>query len=193
MLVLLPTVSNKMLAKWQGPYPNVRQIGPVTYEINMFDHVRKKRILHVNMLKPWHSPANLTLLAHDLTDPQDLRDVLFWEAPAEATALEQEAVVSTHLNREQHQQLMALLREYRETMRVDPGKTSLAEHSIDTVNASLVRLPPYRVPYAYKDAVEQVLSGMLEVGIVEPSSSEWAAPIVLVKKKDGTLRFCVNY
>ena len=56
MLVLLPTVSNKMLAKWQGPYPIVRQIGPVTYEINMFEHAREKRILHVNKLKQWHSP-----------------------------------------------------------------------------------------------------------------------------------------
>ena len=34
---------------------------------------------------------------------------------------------------------------------------------------------------------------MFEAGIVEPSSSEWAAPIVLVKKKDSTLHFCVDY
>ena len=101
--------------------------------------------------------------------------------------------MSPHLNREQHQQLMALLREYRETMNMDPGRTSLAEQSIDTGSASPVRHPPYRVPYAYKDAMEQELSGMLEAGIVEPSSSEWAAPIVLVKKKDGTLCFCVDY
>ena len=34
---------------------------------------------------------------------------------------------------------------------------------------------------------------MQESGIIEPSTTEWSSPIVLVKKKDGTLRMCVDY
>jgi len=41
--------------------------------------------------------------------------------------------------------------------------------------------------------VKKELQDMLQQGIIEPSSSEWSAPIVLVKKKDGSLRLCVDY
>ena len=56
-----------------------------------------------------------------------------------------------------------------------------------------MRQPPYRLAHAYRDVVKKELQEMQECGIIEPSASEWASPIVLVKKKDGTLRFCVDY
>ena len=74
-----------------------------------------------------------------------------------------------------------------------PGRTNVTEHWVDTGEAKPVRLPPYRLPHAYRDTVREELKQMEKVGIIERSSSEWAAPIVLVKKKDGTLRMCVDY
>ena len=56
-----------------------------------------------------------------------------------------------------------------------------------------VRLPPYRLPQAYRSDVHQELQEMLTQKIIEPSTSEWEAPIVLVKKKDGSLWLCVDY
>ena len=59
--------------------------------------------------------------------------------------------------------------------------------------AHSVRLPPYRLPQTYRELVQKEIQEMLEQDVIEPSSSEWAAPIVLVKKKDGSLRLCVDY
>ena len=69
-------------------------------------------------------------------------------------------------------------------MRNAPGRTILAEHRIETRDARSIRQVPYRLPYAYKDEVLKHLKEMRENGIIEPLTSEWCPPIVLVKKKD---------
>ena len=74
-----------------------------------------------------------------------------------------------------------------------PGRTDILQHHIETRESRPVRLPPYRLPHAYRDTVEKELKEMEACGIIEPSFSEWASPVVLIKKKDGTLRLCVDY
>ena len=69
----------------------------------------------------------------------------------------------------------------------------MAEHVIDTGDSRPILLHPYRVPHAYRDEVEGQVTEMLEEGVIEPSTSDWAAPIVLVQKKDGILRFCMDH
>ena len=69
----------------------------------------------------------------------------------------------------------------------------MIEHAIETGSAQPVRLPPYRLPHAYCQAVKDELEEMISSGIIEPAASEWSAPIVLVKKGDGSLRLCVDY
>jgi RNase H-like domain found in reverse transcriptase/Reverse transcriptase (RNA-dependent DNA polymerase)/Integrase zinc binding domain len=73
-----------------------------------------------------------------------------------------------------------------------PGDITCAEHRIKT-NGRPVRLQPYRAgPYA-REAEKTEVERMLSMGVIEPSSSEWAAPVVLVPKADGGWRFCVDY
>ena len=69
----------------------------------------------------------------------------------------------------------------------------MAEHRIHTGLFPPTRQPPYRLAHAHRDMVEKELQEMQRCGIISPSSSEWASPMVLVKKKDETVRLCVDY
>lgn len=73
------------------------------------------------------------------------------------------------------------------------GQTDLVEHDIETGSYKPIKIPPRRIPIFKRDQVDQELEKMLAQGIVEPSDSPWSAPICLVKKKDGSCRFCIDF
>ena len=73
------------------------------------------------------------------------------------------------------------------------GCTGLVKHTIDTGDHPPIKQPPYRAPVVYREKIEQTVADMQARGIVKPSMSPWASPIVLVPKKDGSLRFCVDH
>jgi len=70
----------------------------------------------------------------------------------------------------------------------------VCDHEIPLVQgAKPVHIRSYRYPPALKDEIERQVAEMLAKGIIQPSVSEFASPVLLVKKKDGTWRFCVDY
>jgi len=79
------------------------------------------------------------------------------------------------------------------TGKQDLGRTDLVYHHIHTGDEAPVKQPARRLPIHYQREVGKLLEEMQQQGVVEPSCSPWASPIVLVRKKDGSLRFCVDY
>ena len=73
------------------------------------------------------------------------------------------------------------------------GHTSLVQHHIDTGNVQPIRQKPYRVSPTVRNCIDEHVEKILDQGVIQPSVSPWATPVVLVKKKDGSERFCVDY
>ena len=93
----------------------------------------------------------------------------------------------------QRTQLQQILSSYPGVLAKTPGRTTVAQHFINVGDAAPVQQWPYRVPYSQRELVKQELDRMLQAKVIRPSTSPWAAPIVLVTKKDGEVRFCVDY
>ena len=73
------------------------------------------------------------------------------------------------------------------------GEVREVQHGIVTGDSPPIRQPVRRVPFALREKVAGLVNDMLSGGIIRESDSPWASPVVLVKKKSGDLRFCVDY
>ena len=100
-----------------------------------------------------------------------------------------------HLSAEQKFQLTQLITGYTDVFALNSqelGTTSLVKHVINTDHPP-IRQPVHRMPFAFRNKVDNMVQEMLTQDVIQPSKSPWASPIVLVKKKDGGMQFCVDY
>lgn len=75
----------------------------------------------------------------------------------------------------------------------DLGCTNITEMSIELTSSVPVVYRPYRLSYQEREKVRGMIDEMLEAGIIRESVSNYASPIILVRKKDGKVRMCVDY
>ena len=75
----------------------------------------------------------------------------------------------------------------------DLGFYNKEKFEIDTKDETPIKNRAYRVPYAKQETIDMLIDDMLLNKKISKSRSPWASPIVLVKKKDGSDRFCVDY
>ena len=101
-----------------------------------------------------------------------------------------------HFDENQQDQLNTLLLEFSDIFANSPeelGRTNVVYHKIDTGNALPIKQRPYRIPFSQKAVIDRHIENMLKLDVIEPSYSPWASPIVIVKKKSGEDRFCIDY
>ena len=75
----------------------------------------------------------------------------------------------------------------------DLGHTSRVQHKIDTGDTSPFRQSVRCMPQLWHHEAKNQLNDMLSKGVIQPSSTPWVSPVVLVRKKDGSFCFCIDY
>ena len=184
VLVRKPVLHGKMGSTWQGPYEVEKKVSPVTYSLKLPGRSNKARILHCNLLKRWHTPANtlhrVVTIDEDESDCESspglklLRDGF---VPSEA----EQAMLDEVLGR------------YGDVLCDKPGRTEAAQLCIRTGEHEPVRSHPYRIPPRWKEEVRHQIDQLLELGIIKPSTSPWSSSVVLASKKDEGVWTCIDY
>lgn len=91
------------------------------------------------------------------------------------------------------EQLDMMLNEFSIVSGASSEPTPYAQHFIDTGNHKPIALPPYRMSFPKLRELKDEISKMLDSDVIEECDSAWASPVVMVPKRDGSTRVCVDY
>ena len=181
VLCRIPGLIGKLKESWHGPYSVVARKSRVDYAVNFGKGKGRVKVLHINNLKRFYPRGEnvfrLALVAEDWEEDECIGT----ELRGKCEDFKEEEVVQ------------GLRAEFPEVFTDLPGRTSACKLRIETGEATPRASHPYRVPNKLQEGVRVEIEKLVELGIVVPSTSPWASPIVPVPKKDGTVRVCVDY
>ncbi|KAK9537970.1 hypothetical protein VZT92_005538 [Zoarces viviparus] len=153
----------------------------------MPERVKKHQTFHVNLLKEFQvcqEPPHHQLFVRAVHD--EVTEKFF-----PASTVESSPVDLSHLSISEQADVIPLLdpKLFSET----PGFTTLVQHKLRLNKDAPGRQRSYRIPERLVVELQKEIKLMLELGIIEVSSSDWCSPVVLVPKKDDSLRFCIDF
>ena len=101
--------------------------------------------------------------------------------------------INEELPQEQKEQVYALVQEFSDIFTDRPGTTDLTEHKIELNTSAPIRVKQYPIPYAKREDIDKEVEMMLKYGVIEEATSEYNSPVVMVRKKDNSNRFCIDF
>ena len=198
VLLLLPLKSNKLEVSWQGPFEVVKRKGEADYVIRCLG---RERLYHANLLKkyverPVDKEDDVPTVAMVVVEETDPLPPLEHPLPL-PTLQAKETVEEIHfgpkLTKKQRTEALTLVRKHRKILSDVPLRTNLMEFEMNVESAKPVRVKQYQLPHAKLETVKSEVETMKKLGVIEPAASPYNAPVVLVNKKEGDVRFCVDY
>ncbi|UYV63096.1 hypothetical protein LAZ67_2003113 [Cordylochernes scorpioides] len=125
-------------------------------------------------------------------------DELIQEEEIGITKLNQkiEAMIDSNLTEDQQNKMMNVLKKFSNVFdfsgKSQPARSKI-KHKIETDDHAPTKQRPYRVSGMERKIIQQEVDRMMQQDIIQFSESPWSSPVVLVKKKNGSWRFCVDY
>ena len=212
VLVFLPEGAGKLDSRWQGPYKISRKIGDANYEIIMPDKRKSKRILHANLCKKWYNRQHAEQLAdcyyvtgvvHEIAtenwceeESNDLETQFLDDCISPSytqTQTWEDTKICPSVSKIQKDQISTVLQAHSKAFSDVPGRTNVVSHKVKTTSDVPIRMRAYRTPHSLREKVKAELDSMLNLGVIEPSTSAYASPIVVVPKPNGDVRVCTDY
>ena len=211
VLILLPTDSNKLLMQWKGPFRVTDQFNDCDYCIDVNGKIRS---YHINLLKKHVERPNEELVIGVFGLVSDQEQVMEPIDQTERVECDENTYDSEADNRviplprkeslddvkydpqlppERKNELFQVLQQFQNTFTDVPKRTNVIECEIKLTSDDPVRSKPYPVPHSTREIIQQEVRNMLDMGIIERSNSSYSSPVVLVPKKDQTVRFCIDY
>ena len=192
VLVLLPSSNNKLTMQWKGPYSVVKRYdNGVDYLVKVRGNIK---LYHINMMKKFikREKENATkakvcqMCIVDEPAMADTCDISVLEGKDE------QFNICSELTKDQQLELVKLLNKF-DIFSGEPGLTSSITHDIKLTSNKPVHYKPCSVPFHLQETIDLEVQRMIDLGVIEPSESPYCSPVVLVKKPDGTWRFCVDF
>ena len=202
--------------QWRGPYTVVQKINELDYRIKVNNKVKS---FHINNLKkyiPRLEPEAGTCMSifdqpfslenacavgtyepnsedADLTEDTEYSESIVPMPRADRKENIGDVKLSDELTADERTMLLKTLQQYDETLTDVPGRTDVITCDIKLTTDQPIRSRAYPVPYSVRQIIKDEVTSMLSLGVIERSESPYASPIVLVKKKDSSIRFCVDF
>ncbi|XP_052706279.1 uncharacterized protein LOC128181790 [Crassostrea angulata] len=182
----------------KGKVPAV-PLGHMDYKIDMGG---KLKTFHANLLKKYveRDTLNCGVLStcaislidfSDLDDDEQQDSILM--PPVTQTETAKDIKFADRLTPDQLETAKSLCDSFSDVFTDIPGMTNLVEHKIVVTSSEPVRVKPYPIPFSTEKTITEEVQKMLQLNVIEPSSSPYSAPVVIARKKDGTNRFCIDY
>ena len=162
VLVLLPTDNNKLLLQWKGPYPVVARFNDNDYQIE----------------------EQVSVESHN----EDIDWISM--PPVVQKQTNKDVKVNPELTELQKDEIGRILSDYSDIFTDVPKQTNAINCDLQLTTNVPIRSKPYPVPQAVRDIMRREISDMLSLGIIKPSNSKYASPVVMVRKKDNTAFLC---